>query len=177
MISRSVWFLLFVLAAVPGCSHDGNLERRSLEVVSDSGFGPIEVGIPVAEVSRALGSPLEPVGEPTVVQVDCYFVEPPGLVGVVSFMVVGGVVVRVDIEGSGPTTRDGIGVGSPEREIHENYGERINVTPHPFMGPGSHYLSISLDGDRQILFETDGRTVLKYRAGLAPYTDWMEGCF
>lgn len=176
MTSRSLGFLLLMMFTATGCSRGTSHGAALPDMVSASGFGRVKIGMSVSEASRALGARLEAADEPMLVQVDCYYVQPHGSSGAISLMVVGSIVVRVDVDRPGVTTSSGIAVGSPEHEIYEAYGEAVEVFPHPFMEPGSHYLIVSVDPEKKMLFETDGRSVLRYRAGPLPYVEWMEGC-
>lgn len=54
----------------------------------------------------------------------------------------------------------------------------LRVEPHEYLGPAGHYLVITQPGDTvdQIIFETDGKRVLNFRAGRLPAVAYVEGC-
>ncbi len=55
---------------------------------------------------------------------------------------------------------------------------QVRVEPHPYTGPEGHYLIVTSPNDSmyRLIFETDGKHVVSYRAGLRPVVDWIEGC-
>jgi hypothetical protein len=75
-------------------------------------------------------------------------------------------------------TAEGAGVGDTEASILERYAGRVRTTPHKYTGPRGHYLVVSAPPDTRhlIIFETDGRTVVNYRAGVRPAVELVEGC-
>jgi CubicO group peptidase (beta-lactamase class C family) len=159
--------------AQPGGEADG--PTSSSVGVDPMGFGPIRVGMTVAEAERALGSPLPLLGpkmEP------CYYVTPkdrPGL----AFMIFEGRVARVDVhQQSIVRTAEGAGIGDPEDHIQSLYPGRVEVQPHKYTE--GRYLIVRpaapADSGYRIIFETDGTQVTRYRAGRLPEVGWVEGC-
>lgn len=96
----------------------------------------------------------------------------------VFFMVVGGQLVRVDVRDSAVATSAGARIGHSEAMIGRLYGaDRVMSTPHAYTD--GHYLTVAPAGagdDHRLVFETDGRAVTEYRAGLLPMVGWVEGC-
>jgi hypothetical protein len=94
-------------------------------------------------------------------------------------MVVGGRVVRIDIENPAYRTVSGAHVGMREGEVRAIYGAAMRVEPHPYTGPEGHYLIYRARAEPYgLIFATDyqnGRTD-GLRVGLWPYVQLIEGC-
>ncbi len=136
------------------------------------GFGSVRVGMTTLEASRAFGKPL------TVVDTneDCSYVKSKSGPEGISFMVIKGRVVRVDITAAGFTTERGARIGDSEARIKLLYKGQVTVTPHQYVERG-HYLTVSPGGTNyRIVFETDGRRVTSFRAGRLPEVKYVEGC-
>jgi hypothetical protein len=105
---------------------------------------------------------------------DCsYFRTSRSPVGV-NVIVVDRVVVRIDVD-SGPTaTPEGIKVGSTEAQVRSAYGDRAETGPHKYTD--GNVITVSGDGDFRYVFETNGSKVTRYRAGVTPAVEWVEGC-
>jgi hypothetical protein len=93
-------------------------------------------------------------------------------------MLVNDTIVRVQVDSAGIPTEAGAAVGDPEPRVLELYHDRIATEPHKYMGPTGHNLVVTDRADtlRRLVFETDGQTVIRYRVGLRPSVDWVEGC-
>ncbi len=93
-------------------------------------------------------------------------------------MVVDGRIARIEVKNSAVATATGAGVGDSEARIHALYPGRVQVRPHKYTD--GHYLIVrpeaTSDSANRLIFETDGRHVLEYRAGLLPAVAWVEGC-
>lgn len=159
----------------------GGEERLSEEsTVTADGVGPVRLGMTVEEAERAASVDLvEQEGyDEFVAEHDCAYVFPEGeLRESLAFMVSSGRIVRIDIlDGELRTTED-VGIGSTEAEVRASY-EGVETTPHPYLDPPGHYLTVRHEGDddRRFVFETDGATVLQYRTGLVPHVEYIEGC-
>lgn len=100
------------------------------------------------------------------------------LTRVVSFMVVSDTIVRVDVDSSTVATVWGDRVGDSEGAVLARHAGRVRVEPHKYTGPEGHYLIVTSRDDtlHRLVFETDGKRVMAYHAGLRPYVDWVEGC-
>ncbi|HEX2041199.1 MAG TPA: hypothetical protein VHF24_01070 [Acidimicrobiales bacterium] len=147
-------------------------------------IGPVRVGMTLAEASAASGLhfAVDPRSSPHPER--CGVAVPEGTPPGVSFMVEGGTtIVRIDVRGpleSPPpiATDAGIRVGSAEAEVAGAY-PGVAVRPHPSV-PGGHYLVHIPEDPRvkgfELLFETDGRVVTGFRAGVIAVVDAPEGC-
>ena len=160
----------------------GDSTRRSLAAwtVRPDSVGPIPLGASLAQAVVALGDSIKvdlsgPDG--------CVQVAVPSMPAGTSLMALRdstGIVriERVDIDTSGVLTAEGAGVGDAEPRVVELYRGRVSVQPHKYTGPQGHYVIVTSPRDTmfQVVFETDGRRVLNYRAGRRPAVEFVEGC-
>jgi hypothetical protein len=144
--------------------------------VSPHAYRGVETGMSVSEAAAAYGSPLSPPGDVLSSGTDCHYVTPEGEAGTVHFMVIGEKITRIDIASPEIRTRRGVGIGSSESEVLEVYGERVEVSLHPYTGPRGHYLTVEFEDGHAVIFETDGSKVERYRIGMQPWVRWIEGC-
>jgi hypothetical protein len=139
------------------------------------GVGPIRFGMTLADARAALGESLvvtPPGGE-------CGFTVPRGAPAGVRFMAEQGKIVRVDVDSSGVRTTAGAEVGMSEADVRARYPVGLRVQPHKY-DPKGRYLVLQgtqpADSARRLIFETDGRRVVRYRAGITPAVEYVEGC-
>jgi hypothetical protein len=133
-------------------------------------IGPIEIGMTRRDAESALGAPL--VGPADAAT--CLYVRPSRGPDGVLVMLVDGRVARVDVRQAGISTDAGIQVGDREARVREAYGERLTSSPHKYTS--GHYLAVAPDAIHQLVFETDGERVTRYRLGRLPEVEWVEGC-
>lgn len=144
-------------------------------VVTARGLGPILAGLPIASLDTALGERLRPTyGQGS----SCAYVHPAAVPEGVLVMVQHDTVARVDVRTPGVRTVDSVGVGDSEASVLKRYEGRVRVTPHKYTGPTGHYLTVSAPPDTAhlLLFETDGKAVVNYRAGRRAAVELVEGC-
>jgi hypothetical protein len=140
--------------------------------VSETGIGPLRIGMNFREVTMASGGGF---ATPDRVGSDgsCWQAKllkgPAGI----SVMHNSGIIARVDVYEVSLATAAGARVGDSEKRIRELYPQ-VRITPRK--DTKGHYLIVGSDNDRQIVFETDGKRVLRYRAGRTPEVEWAEGC-
>jgi hypothetical protein len=91
----------------------------------------------------------------------------------ISLMWNSGSIARVDVDYRSVAMAAGVRVGDSEKRIIELYPQ-VKITLHKYTK--GHYLTVSLDNDHQIVFETDGKRVINYRAGRKPEVEWAKGC-
>jgi len=144
--------------------------------VSPSGFAGVEIGMSVSGASTASGMGLLPLREVAEDELGCYYVTPGGTPDSIFFMIWKGQVVRIDIDGPGILTVEGVGIGSTESEVLAAYPDQVITTSHPYTGPEGHYLTVEFENSLTIIFEADGKKVISYRAGRDPAIRWIEGC-
>lgn len=143
--------------------------------LSDTGFGPVIVGITPLEAQAAAGGLLK---LPEVLAAEgCDYASAVGLEGL-AFMIENGRVVRVEARAGGIRTAEGAAVGDTEARIQELYAGRVDVLPHKYTE--GHYLVITprngAIGPVQLIFETDGHVVTQFRSGLVPQVAYVERC-
>jgi hypothetical protein len=140
--------------------------------VSETGIGPLRIGMNFREVTMASGGGF---ASPDRVGSDgsCWQAKllkgPAGI----SVMHNSGIIARVDVYEGYLATAAGARVGDSEKRIRELYPQ-VRITPRK--DTKGRYLIVDYDNDRQIVFETDGKRVLRYRAGRKPEVEWAEGC-
>jgi hypothetical protein len=70
-------------------------------------------------------------------------------------------------------------VGMSEADVRGRYPVGLRVQPHKY-DPKGRYLVLQgmqpADSARRLIFETDGRRVVRYRAGITPAVEYVEGC-
>ena len=173
----SNWLVLVsmvVLAA--GCSRQPAAEEPAAGrgwVVTEDGVEAARIGTPRSELVTRGGAALGDVG-------GCEFIRPAGAPEGLAVMVVDGTVKRVDVIQPGIPTAAGVEVGDTMDDLNRAYPWASTRLPHKYVA-GGHYVAVDVldapGGPRRFVFETaeDG-TVLRYRAGVVPQVDWVEGC-
>jgi hypothetical protein len=138
------------------------------------GVGPVRFGTALADARAALGDSL--IVAPGA---ECGFTVPRGAPAGVRFMVEQGKIVRVEVDSSGVRTTAGAEVGMSEADVRGRYPVGLRVQPHKY-DPKGRYLVVQgtepADSARRLIFETDGQRVVRYRAGVTPAVEYVEGC-
>ena len=143
--------------------------------VSPCGIGQISAGMTLDEANAATGNALI---LPAALQ-ECDWARvkdaPKGLL----LMVEGGKITRVNVDDSSTiATTNGAKVGDTEARIELLYPGQVEVQPHKYTD--GHYLVVTsgdpAEKDYRIVFETDGKKVIRYRSGLVPSVQYVEGC-
>jgi hypothetical protein len=109
---------------------------------------------------------------------DCHYTVPAGAPVGLRFMAESSRVVRVDVDSAGVATDRGARVGMTEDEIARLYPAGLRTMPHKYVS-GGHYLVFTppgADSGFRIVWETDGRRVTTYRAGIEPAVEYVERC-
>lgn len=142
--------------------------------VTPAGIGPLRVGMSVAEARAALGGEFPMVDS----ALGCAHVALTRVPGRVLAMIVDSRVARIEVKDRAVATASGARVGDSEARIHSLYPGRVQVEPHKYTD--GHYLIVmpeaAAERANRLIFETDGRHVLEYRAGPLPAVAWVEGC-
>jgi hypothetical protein len=136
--------------------------------------GPVRFGAPVGQAERAAGARFEGVRGS-----GCEYARTTAMPAGLRLMIEDGRVVRADVDSAGIRTGSGAEVGLTEEEVQRLYPGRITRQPHKYVREGFYLIFTPRDpADRQyrLIFETDGRTVTRYRAGLHPAVEYVEGC-
>jgi hypothetical protein len=167
VISR-ITVLLIVLALTM------NLVQADEEwIVREDGVGLVKVGMTLTDLNKVLG---EKHSMPKNKEDQgCFYVrsvEHPH----VAFMIEDGRLVRVDVDGPGIPTAEGIQIGDSEEHARQVYGGRARVEAHHYI-PGGHYLTVrSKDGRYGIRFETEKGKIQRFYAGRFAAVQYVEGC-
>jgi hypothetical protein len=86
--------------------------------------------------------------------------------------------VRIEIDSGTSATVERVKIGATEEQVQAAYADRVTVTEAAYTG--GHFLTVSApdaaDSVRKLVFETDGKRVVRFRTGLRPAVDWIEGC-
>ena len=141
--------------------------------VTENGIGNLRVGMTVAE-ARAVVPAFSVAASRD--STECTYAKTNGLPPGVMVMLEGGKIVRVEVRRGTIATSTGARIGDSEDRIKTLYPGQVTVTPHKYT-PGGHYLTVAppSSADR-IIFETDGKRVVNYRAGQRPQVEYVEGC-
>lgn len=109
----------------------------------------------------------------------CFYVTPEWAKGPkdFAFMLEGGHFVRYDVGTTKETAPGGGKVGMSKAQILSLYGARVEQQPHKYV-PGAAYLRVPApEGKGVLLFETDADgKVTRWRVGVPPQVDYVEGC-
>lgn len=137
--------------------------------VSETGIGPIRIGMTILEAETALQESFKlPLQAGT-----CYNLKPSRMPSGTSLMIVDGQIVRVDVETPQIATDVGARVGDSEGKIRSLYPE-TQTAPHKYVQ--GFYLTVRPAGNYRIVFETQNGKVTRFRAGRMPEVGWVEGC-
>ncbi|MFM9843477.1 MAG: hypothetical protein ACKVOI_10965 [Dongiaceae bacterium] len=144
--------------------------------VSDTAFCGVRIGMTLAEARAAFPEPLESFGGDAAGQsLECAIVYPEGRPEQFTYMLINDRVARVDILIDGYLTDKGARVGWYEDDVLRVYGDRAKVFPNKYDNT-KRDIVVDTRFNYQIIFETDGKKVLKYRAGVLPGVGFVEGC-
>lgn len=107
----------------------------------------------------------------------CHYLIPGDAAKDVRLMVEEGQFVRAEFLTAANTAPGGGTVGWTAAQVRAAYPERLDEEPHKYVD-GALYLRIKApEGDGVLLFETDAAgTVTRWRMGVAPQVDYVEGC-
>jgi hypothetical protein len=139
--------------------------------VTTAGIGPLTFGMTLAMAQPAIGTRLltesgrSPSGE-------CYYVKPERGPTGVFMMVSRSTIERVDIRTGPVKTRSGLGIGTTLEQLKTSLGAGLQV-----VGNTATFVPTSAnDANYRVIFETDGTTVVSYRAGKVPEVNNPAGC-
>ena len=141
------------------------------------GFGPARFGDSEAAVRLAWGRPLKASGsEPNA----CLqlFPDPLPQQGFgTSFMLVDGRFARFDVDEALYPAPGGGKVGSTEPELLQRYAGRIEQMPHKYVEGAKYLIVRAPQGEAKLIFEVSPQgKVQRWRVGLPPAVDYVEGC-
>lgn len=144
--------------------------------VSVRGIGPLEAGMSPARAYEVLH--LVPPPPADTAWTSCDYVALGSLPAGVRVMVEDGRIARIDVRDTVVSTQEGARVGDSEARIRQLYADRLEIQPHKYTD--GHYLvvrsPVPADSSFRLVFETDGKRVLEYRAGRLPPVQYVERC-
>lgn len=168
-------------SAAPATSQPSRQAWEDLRLSVD-GLGPVDIGMTPAEASAAAGVQIR-IDPKTDLGTGCVYARADRGPDDRMFMVVDGRIVRIDIGGRGTPSQtrtvSGIRVGATEDDVKRTYPGRITVQPHEYVSGGHYLVYTPADPSLQhlrMLFETDGKVVTSFRAGLVNAVNATEGC-
>ena len=144
------------------------------DTIGANGFGAVRFGMNRADAEKAAGGALE---APDAGGKACYIAQRAGQPEI-AYMFEDGKLARIDVRTPGVLADGGGRVGMQADEIRTLYAGHLTEQPDKY-DPTSRVLKIGGDkpGTGGVLFEVDGTgTVTRYRAGLPPALDYVEGC-
>ena len=143
--------------------------------LTDTGLGPVRIGMTQAQVAKALNSEL--TGEAIEDEKVCVEKSARSLPAVL-FMFLDQRLSRVSIaKGSGITTRGGIGIGSTAAAVRKAFGRGLQAETNEYEDKPAEYLTYwTVPGKRGYRFETStNRKVYVIHAGTSSI-NYIEGC-
>ncbi len=142
--------------------------------VTPTGTGSLRIGMTLAELAPFLEAGVDTAA----LDEHCDYVRAEAAPDSMLFMVEMGRLVRVDVIGGSAATAEGARVGDSESRI-------LSLYPGATRGPHKYtdgaYLTVAgeaagADSSSKLVFETDGERITRYRGGIAPAVDYVEGC-
>ena len=103
---------------------------------------------------------------------ECVYAKVPAAAGLL-VMLVDGKVVRIDVIDKAVATAAGARVGDTEARIRELY-PGLRAEPHKYTD--GHYLVVDTMPRPSVGIRDGRRACNRYRAGVIPQVDWVEGC-
>ncbi|SFS08290.1 hypothetical protein SAMN05216570_2382 [Dyella sp. OK004] len=148
----------------------------ALAMASFTGYGDMRFGMDEAAFRKAWGGELK--GQPPVAGSTCTYLYPkwvkaPAEIG---FMLEGGHFVRYDVTTAKEIAPGGGKIGMDKAQLLALYGSKAQEQPDKYV-PDASTLRVEGDNHGIVLFElgADGK-VNKWRVGVPPQVDYVEGC-
>ncbi len=143
------------------------------------GYGDLALGMAEAQASQAWGGELKSLATAQPGS-DCHYLTPAWVKtpSDFAFMFEGGRFVRYDVGTDKEAAPGGGKVGMDVAQLHAQYPQGMAAMPHKYVD-GAQYLVVESPEPpaTRLVFETDasGR-VTRWRVGLPPQVDYVEGC-
>jgi hypothetical protein len=160
-----------LISLLPACAQE-SVEPGPWDL-TPRGVGEFSFGSAVADVREELGVPVDPA----LLASSCEFIHPAGAPEGLTLMSEAGRIVRADVASGAATTAEGAAIGDSEARILELY-PGLRRMPHKYTS-GSYLIVLPeapADTIHRYVFETDGARVTRFRAGLFPPVEYVEGC-
>ncbi len=147
-------------------------------IVTLRALGTVRVGMSMEEASGAAGLELRrDLGRASTDS--CYYASAGPTMRGVSFMVVNGSISRIDIDSPSPAaTRSGVRIGTSEGDLREAYPDNIQRADDA-VSSGRAWAFVpndDFDADFRIYFEIEDGSVARFRLGIKPAVDYLDGC-
>jgi hypothetical protein len=85
---------------------------------------------------------------------------------------------RIEVESGPSATAEGVRIGSTVSQVQSAYAGRVTVTDDA--STGRSYLSVratdASDSAHRLVFEANGSRIVRFRSGVRPSVEWIEGC-
>lgn len=158
-------------------------------VITAEGYGPLRVGMSLAEVTSALGPDADPEAVGGADPAQCDQFRPARAPEGMLVMMEKGRLTRISLmRGNRTKTDRGVGLGSTANAVLAAYGDAARASPHKYSEPPARYLTVwtkaapasaaqvaSADA-RGIVFEMDGRALVGTIHAGGPSIQYVEGC-
>lgn len=141
--------------------------------MTSRGLGPVQFGMTVSQFSRALREPMSEPQDPE--DRGCFYLESKRFADV-SFMFEDGKLRRIDVRTDKITTQDGVRVGATVAQVKRRYGARLSDEPHHYSGPEDRYLTLAMNPDIAVRFETSDAKIDNFYVGYKAQVQYVEGC-
>lgn len=167
---------------------EGTSQPEALAPLTATGWGPLQVGMSLRQVSDALGPDDDPeaVGGPDPESCDQFHPEraPPGML----VMVEEGVLTSISlIDDSEVRTDRGLGLGDPAAAVGRTYSASASVTPHKYeAAPAAYMIWWAKGGAGKAFVEDMAARGISYEINAAgkigaihaggPSIQYVEGC-
>lgn len=162
-------------ATPPGDSGGDTTSTTAYVYVSDYGVGDLRAGMTLEQAQRVAADLKTIVGTDSI---ECSYLDWPSAPPGVLVMFDGGRIARFDIDSAGLRTAAGAQVGDTEARVDSLYAGRVTTTPHKYTD--GHYLTVTppraADSLFRLVFEAEGGKITRYRVGLIPQVQYVEGC-
>lgn len=140
------------------------------------GYGDMRFGMGEVAFAAAWGGDLKGAPEP---DSGCHYKTPKWVKQPAdfAFMFEGDRFVRYDVGTTKETAPGGGKVGMGAAQIRTLYGNRVSEQPHKYVAGASTLRVTAPTGSGVLVFETDKHgKVVRWRAGVPPQIDYVEGC-
>jgi len=168
-------------ATAPPGTLPPRLQQGGQALARWDGYGDVRLGMSADQVREHWGGRLAGGPDENSGGVDgCYYLRPIWAVDDRSFgfMVEAGKLVRYDSLNAKELAPGGGRVGMTAEDIHRLYPDHLEVQPHKYEDGGQYLRATQADQPGVLVFETDAQgTVTRWRVGLPPAVDYVEGCY
>jgi outer membrane protein assembly factor BamE (lipoprotein component of BamABCDE complex) len=143
-------------------------------IASFDRFGPVKIGMTAAQAAKALG--VSVTRDEGYEGNECYYTSPRKGFKNIAFMMNGKFIMRIDINSKDYVTDKGAKIGDTEARIKRLYKGMYKVYPHKYVD-NAHDIEVRMKGGKySIIFETDGKKVIRFRLGRTEQVGYVEGC-